>query len=60
MAKKQLNLPLTTDTLPSFKFSGVFIIFFPRDLKYGHVLMVVNTSLRSINSVSEHGNMVTL
>ena len=26
-------------------------------LKYGHVLMVVNTFLRLPNSVSEHGNM---
>ena len=28
-------------------------------LKYRHVLMVVNTSLRSINSAGKHGNMAT-
>ena len=27
--------------------------------KYRHELMMVNTSPRSMNSVSEHGNMVT-
>ena len=33
--------------------------YFHTALNYEHVLMVVNTSLKSINSASEHGHMAT-
>ena len=40
-------------------FHSLIMSVFTYAIEVWHVLMVVNTSLRSINSVSEHGNMAT-
>ena len=56
MSPKFIELCMETISLKGHKHGSRDLC---TQLKYGHVLMVVNTSLRSINSVSDHGNMAT-